>query len=421
MVALDQRHLRDRKTHRQRNHAEGLERDPEIRALGAPDDFVQDRHREEEQRPAHGEDPPAVRRQIEHLIEHDGDEGTAEQQAAAEDRGEQAIDDGGLDLDEGFIVQHQGQGAEHDDDDAGDQRHHRDMPRHHVRRDHRRHDRHHEGAGGDEQVELGVGDKEDNQRPELGRELEQRMWGGLVHYSIPAIAWAKSRAVNGARSSMPSPTPIKCTGSLCFSASATRMPPRAVPSSFVITRPVTPAVRWNASTCDSAFCPTVASSTSSTACGADASTFLITRTTFSSSFISSALFCKRPAVSTSSTSSLPSRAAVSALKARLAESEPCAPAMTGDLVRSPHIFNCSIAAARKVSPAASITLRPSALNLAASLPMVVVLPEPLTPTTRITNGFCTSSIARGFATGARTFSTSVATTVFTSSAVIALS
>ena len=61
--------------------------------------------------------------------------------------------------------------------------------------------------------------------------------------------------------------------------------------------------------------------------------------------------------------------------------------MTGDLVRSPQIFSCSIAAARKVSPAASITLRPSADSFAASLPMVVVLPEPLTPTTRMTNGF----------------------------------
>ncbi len=95
--------------------------------------------------------------------------------------------------------------------------------------------------------------------------------------------------------------------------------------------------------------------------------------------------------------------------------------MTGDLVRSPQILSCSIAAARKVSPAASITLRPSAASLAASLPMVVVLPEPLTPTTRITNGFCAASITSGFATGASTFSTSVATTALTSSAEIALS
>src|SRR3982074_174237 len=127
----------------------------------------------------------------------------------------------------------------------------------------------------------------------------------------------------------------------------------------------------------------------------------MTRTTFSSSFISSALFCNRPAVSTKSTSRFPSRAADSALKARLAESEARAPAMTGDLVRSPQIFNCSIAAATKGSPAASITLRPSAENLAASLPMVVVLPEPLTPTTRMTNGFCAPTSPNGFPTRAR--------------------
>ncbi len=53
--------------------------------------------------------------------------------------------------------------------------------------------------------------------------------------------------------------------------------------------------------------------------------------------------------------------------------------------------------------------------------MVVVLPEPLTPTTRITNGLRASSMTSGFATGDSTFSTSVATTPFTSSAEIALS
>ena len=42
------------------------------------------------------------------------------------------------------------------------------------------------------------------------------------------------------------------------------------------------------------------------------------------------------------------------------------------------------AAARKVSPAASITVRPSASSRCANLPMVVVLPAPLIPTTRMT-------------------------------------
>ena len=75
---------------------------------------------------------------------------------------------------------------------------------------------------------------------------------------------------------------------------ATRMPPRAVPSSLVITRPVTPAALAKISTCDRAFWPTVASSTSSTACGAVGSTFLMTRTIFSSSPISSALVLQAP-------------------------------------------------------------------------------------------------------------------------------
>ena len=76
-----------------------------------------------------------------------------------------------------------------------------------------------------------------------------------------------------------------------------------------------------------------------------------------------------------------------------------------------------MAAARKVSPAASTTLRPSAANFEASFPIVVVLPEPLTPATRMTNGLA-PSITNGFATGLRIFATSAATTAFTSSGVM---
>jgi hypothetical protein len=43
-----------------------------------------------------------------------------------------------------------------------------------------------------------------------------------------------------------------------------------------------------------------------------------------------------------------------------------------------------MAAARKVSPAASMTLRPWPRNFCDSLPMVVVLPDPFTPTIRMT-------------------------------------
>ena len=52
--------------------------------------------------------------------------------------------------------------------------------------------------------------------------------------------------------------------------------------------------------------------------------------------------------------------------------------------------------------------------------MVVVLPEPLTPATRMTNGFLRVDRQR-LATGASTFSTSAAMIAFTSSGVIDLS
>ena len=52
---------------------------------------------------------------------------------------------------------------------------------------------------------------------------------------------------------MPSPTPIAWIGRPKRSAAATSTPPRAVPSSLVITRPVTPAMSRNTSTWFSAF------------------------------------------------------------------------------------------------------------------------------------------------------------------------
>ena len=48
--------------------------------------------------------------------------------------------------------------------------------------------------------------------------------------------------------------------------------------------------------------------------------------------------------------------------------------------------------------------------------MVVVLPEPLTPTTRMTNGFAPATTS-GFATGSKILATSSAMIAFTSSAV----
>ena len=55
-------------------------------------------------------------------------------------------------------------------------------------------------------------------------------------------------------------------------------------------------------------------------------------------------------------------AASSASKARPAASAPVSRAITGTPARSPQIFSCSTAAARNVSPAASITILPGALE-----------------------------------------------------------
>jgi hypothetical protein len=124
--------------------------------------------------------PPALRRQIEHLVKHDGDERPSHQQPEAERGREQRVDDGRLDLDEGLVVEEQRQPAEHQHDHRGDDGHQRHVFRHDIGRDDRRDDRHHERGRRDEQAELGVGREEDHQRAKLGGELEQRMRRGLV-------------------------------------------------------------------------------------------------------------------------------------------------------------------------------------------------------------------------------------------------
>ncbi len=151
---------------------------------------------------------------------------------------------------------------------------------------------------------------------------------------------------------------MKCSGSPNFAASAIRMPPLAVPSSLAIMRPVSGTTPLKASTWPMAFCPVVASSTSSVACGALGSSLRRTRTIFSSSAISPALFCKRPAVSIKRTSAPEARAFSSASKARPAASAPVLPATTSVPVRRPQTWSCSMAAARNVSPAASTTFAP---------------------------------------------------------------
>ncbi len=137
--------------------------------------------------------------------------------------------------------------------------------------------------------------------------------------------------------------------------------------------------------------------------GADGSSLVSTRTTFFSSSISPSWVCRRPAVSAMSTSMPRARADCRASKITDAASAPVCWAITGTSLRSPQACSCSMAAARKVSPAASITEWPWLRKRFASLPMVVVLPVPLTPTISTTNG-CSgfAGISRGIATGSST-------------------
>ena len=90
----------------------------------------------------------------------------------------------------------------------------------------------------------------------------------------------------------------------------------------------------------------------------------------------------RPAVSTSTASVPRLRAARSASVSTAEGSAPEAPRWKAAPAREAQTSSCSAAAARKVSAAQRRTDRPSPVQPAASLPMVVVLPAPLTPTTK---------------------------------------
>src|SRR5712691_382638 len=209
--------------------------------------------------------------------------------------------------------------------------------------------------------------------------------GGLYHFSSNR-PFTYSSAENGTRSSMPSPTPTYRIGSLRSWAMATATPPLAVPSSLASTIPFTPATPMNSLAWATPFWPTVASSTRSTSCGAPGTSRAAIRRIFSSSFIRFARVCRRPAVSmrigsrpfavpdeiasnTTAAGSAPSRARTMSTPARAAQ-----------------ISSCSTAAARKVSAAQMSGRAPSLFSRLASLPTVVVLPVPLTPTISVTCG-----------------------------------
>ena len=136
-----------------------------------------------------------------------------------------------------------------------------------------------------------------------------------------------------------------------------------------------------------AFCPVVASSTSKTSRSHPGSSLPITLAIFESSSIRFFLLCNLPAVSQMMTSAFLAFPAAMVSYTTAAGSLPSAWLTISTFARFAHTPSCSMAAARKVSAAPRMTFFPSSFSLAASLPMEVVFPTPLTPITKTTEGF----------------------------------
>src|SRR6059036_2093490 len=200
----------------------------------------------------------------------------------------------------------------------------------------------------------------------------------------PMSLRANRSAANTSRSPRPSPVPRKRIGTCTARSSATTLPPFAVPSSFVTISPVSGTAAAKARAWCTAFCPTVASTTSNDSCGAPGCCFAITRTTFFSSSSSRSSVWSRPAVSTSTVSTARARAAAMASKATAAGS--FVPVTHGTPSRPAQICSCSAAPARNVSAAANSTDRPPRASRAPSFATADVLPTPFTPKIRRTVG-----------------------------------
>jgi hypothetical protein len=126
-VLHDQRHLRQGEQDGDRHRAPDLEGDPGIVGEIAPDDLVEHSQEQEEDAPANGQLAPAFGVELEGGVEDIAEQRLAEQQAAEQREAEQRVDDGRLHLDEGFVLQVDRQRAEHQHDDAGDERHDRQV------------------------------------------------------------------------------------------------------------------------------------------------------------------------------------------------------------------------------------------------------------------------------------------------------
>src|SRR4029077_1160364 len=104
------------------------------------------------------------------------------------------------------------------DNDRGDDWHDRQPAGDRIRNEQRGKNRDHESRSGGKNAVPRIGDEEQHKRPEIERKLEhwvelRAFWHRRANLSqdetgeSPAMARAKSRAENGAKSSTASPTP----------------------------------------------------------------------------------------------------------------------------------------------------------------------------------------------------------------------
>src|SRR5690606_4059833 len=99
---------------------------PLIGGEQTPGELVQKRQEDEEARPAEGKLAPPFLGQREDIAEEIAQQRLAEVEPAEQNRREDAVDDGGLQLDEQLVLQKQREAAEDHDHEGGDERHHRD-------------------------------------------------------------------------------------------------------------------------------------------------------------------------------------------------------------------------------------------------------------------------------------------------------
>ena len=156
---------------------------------------------------------------------------------------------------------------------------------------------------------------------------------------------------------------------------------------------VTSTVSWKSFAWRRPFWPVVASTVRSVSCGAPGICFSITRLTFASSSISGTCVWRRPAVSAITTSWPRACAASIASKTTAPGSEPGVAVTISHPARSAHCGELLLRRRAVGVGGRHDTDRPSSFwRCHAILPIVVVLPVPFTPTVRITEGSCETSM-----------------------------